>query len=106
MVPEEKLRGYLLNPDHSDGSHKLKVFQSAFDVGPDDWEYVREQFLTGVQTAQATSTRASIGCTLYTVPMPVTGLNVATKRVITSWKVPDGGGAPSFVTAYLDKRGA
>ena len=104
VVPEEKLRGYLLNPEHADGTHKLRVFQSALGIGPDDWEFMRHQLQSGVTNATVESSRPSVDCTVYMVPMDVEGLNGAKKRVSTVWKVDDGGDSPSFVTAYLDKR--
>ena len=34
VVPHDKIRGYILNPDHADGANKLRVFQAALDIGP------------------------------------------------------------------------
>jgi hypothetical protein len=33
IIDEEKLSGYCLNPRHSDGQHKARVFQSALGIG-------------------------------------------------------------------------
>ena len=104
-MPEDKLRLYLMSPDHSTGTNKFRVFQSALGVGTEDWEYVRDQFLAGVRNATPTDSRRSVGCTVYSVPMMVRGLNGAEKRVMTAWKVPDSGGPPTLVTAYVQSEG-
>ena len=101
-IPEEKLRSYLLNPEHSNGTHKYRVFHSAFGVEPDQWESFGDAILAALPTGSLTGVRKSVGCTLYTVEITMKGQDGHEKRVITSWKVPDEGGAPSLVTAYLD----
>jgi hypothetical protein len=101
VVPEDKLRAYLLNPDHSTGTHKCRVFMSALEVGPSDWEYMRDQLQTAVRAAKVTNTRPSHGCTLYEVPVQIQGRNGEEKRVLSVWKIPDGGGETTLVTAYL-----
>jgi hypothetical protein len=102
FVPEEKLRGYLLNPQHADGTHKFRVFRSAFGVGPEDWEQFGAVLVDGLQRGTVTETRDRTDCTVYGVSFMLEGLDGQDKRVITSWKVPKNGDPPSLVTAYLD----
>lgn len=42
-IPEDKLRGYALNPEHLAGRHKARVFASMLGIGAADWEYLRGQ---------------------------------------------------------------
>lgn len=48
----EKLRDYLLSPDHEHGRHKARVFQSALGIDRDDWAYLREQIVTWAVDAE------------------------------------------------------
>jgi hypothetical protein len=104
QVPEEKLRGYVLNPDHADGTHKARVFRSVFGITEDDWEALSEIFVFGVQGAAVDDVRQREDCSVYGVPITMSDLEGRERKVVTSWKVPHEGGPPTFVTAYLDMR--
>jgi Domain of unknown function (DUF6883) len=58
-IPEEKLRGYLLNPSHSQGTHKYRVFRSAFGAKADDPERFAAMILEPVRagSCRVTGTR-------------------------------------------------
>ncbi len=36
IIDDQKLAGYCLNPEHTDGQHKAVVFQSALGIGVDE----------------------------------------------------------------------
>lgn len=101
FIPESKLRDYLLNPDHVDGTNKCRVFRSAFGVEPEDWERFRELLLAALPAGRITGTRERADCILYEVRLVIPGQDGSDKNVVSSWKVPRVGGAPSLVTAYL-----
>lgn len=101
-IPEDKLRSYLLNPDHSHGTHKYRVFHSAFGVEPHQWESFGASILEALPAGSLTGTRESVGCMLYEVKITMPGKDGNEKRVITSWKITDEDEAPCLVTAYLD----
>ena len=42
VVDVEKLRDYVLSPDHEHGRHKARVFLSALGIDRDSWEYLHE----------------------------------------------------------------
>lgn len=48
-ISEQKLEEYLLSPTHRIGKHKLRLWQSVFDLGEDDAELlehlIREQLM-------------------------------------------------------------
>lgn len=56
-IAAEKLRDYALNPEHSTGRDKARVFRSALDIGQDDWEFLRDQILERVPEAPVTAVR-------------------------------------------------
>lgn len=105
FVPDDKLRGYILNPDHADGTHKCRVFQSVFGIGPDDCDRLERLLIDGVQGRPVADVRHRDDCTVYGIEIEMTDLNGIERRVNTVWKVPRPRGAPSFVTAYLDTGG-
>jgi hypothetical protein len=53
IIDEEKLSGYCLNPRHSDGQHKARVFQSALGIGIDDADELRTALMQAIQTTDA-----------------------------------------------------
>jgi filamentous hemagglutinin len=102
VVPVAKLRDYVLSPEHARGKHKARVFQSALGIGQGDWEYLRDQVLEGVRRFPVVSLSAAhpFG-TIYSVAMPIEGLNGATHQVITAWIV-EGEAPPRLTTLYVD----
>lgn len=53
VVDIRKLRDYCLNPEHSQGKHKARLFSSILDMTPDDAERLREILLEIVKTQEA-----------------------------------------------------
>jgi len=42
QIPDEKLRDYVLDPEHFLGRHKARVFASVLGIRRDDWRYLRD----------------------------------------------------------------
>jgi len=102
IVVEAKLRDYALSGEHPVGKHKARVFRSALGIGPDDWEYLRDQVLDGVVRSPVVSlSSAHPFGTIYNVSMAIEGLNGATHPVITAWIV-QGDGPPRLTSVYVD----
>ncbi len=53
QVPPAKLRDYVLNPTHPQGGPKSRVFAAVLGITRADWQYLRQQLLTGVRSAPA-----------------------------------------------------
>jgi len=53
IVQIEKLRDYSLNPDHSVGKHKARVFESVLGITMSDAEWLKEQALKTASTGEA-----------------------------------------------------
>jgi hypothetical protein len=63
VIDAEKLRDYVLSPDHEHGRHKARVFRSALGIDRDSWEYLREQIASRVVDARsARFVPAGTGC--------------------------------------------
>lgn len=102
VVDPEKLRDYVLSPDHAHGRHKARVFLSALGIDQNNWEYLREQIITGVMDAEVSAVRAGSYGLRYSVPLLVEGLNGETHEVITGWILEQEGEPPWLTTAYVN----
>jgi hypothetical protein len=102
VVDPEKLRDYVLSPEHAHGRHKARVFQSSLGIDQDNWEYLREQIITGVMDAEVSEVRAGRYGLRYSVPLLVEGLNGETHEVITGWILEQEDAPPRLTTAYVN----
>ena len=101
VVPRDKLADYALDPQHSRGRHKARVFASALGIRQADWRYLRDQLLEGVVDGPVRGTRITPFGVLYDVVVLVDGLNGATAPVATIWIVEDDG-PPRLVSTWVD----
>jgi hypothetical protein len=47
IIPMEKLTGYCLDPNHSSGKHKARVFASVLGITVENADDLRELIVTG-----------------------------------------------------------
>jgi hypothetical protein len=106
-IPEAKLRDYVLNLDHREGSSKAKFFAETLAITRDDWRHLHDQILDKLPDAYVESIRpkhwSGDGRTHWgiewEVNVQVDGLNGRSCPVTTCWMVA-GSCRPSFTTAY------
>lgn len=58
VIEPEKLRDYVLSPEHKYGKHKARVFLSALGIDRDSWEYLSDQIANRVEDAEVSEVRA------------------------------------------------
>lgn len=105
VVPEAKLRGYVLNPNHPDGRHKARLFQELLCIEADDWQFLAEQLRRGVRRAPALrEVRGDDFGVRFSVISAVKGRNGSVKPVLSGWIVRPGEVA-TLVTALVARRG-
>ncbi len=95
---KRKLYDYALNPAHTHGGPKARLWRAVFDIGREDWRYVRGQLLAGVLVAVVSDIRQSPDATTYQLIMTIRGLNGHSGPVTTAWQFI--GDAPRLVTAF------
>jgi len=104
-IPPEKLRDYVLNPQHPDGRHKARVFASSLGIVQKDWEYLRDQLLAGVGRSPVLATETDVYGTHYEVSSDVLGRNGRTLPVTAAWLVAhEGDRRPRLITVYVGRR--
>lgn len=102
QIPVEKLRDYALNPTHTTGAHKARLFASVLGIERSQWTYLRDQILEQLPDSPVTAIRPKPPWgTEYEVRMMIDGLNGVTHPAITGWLAPDEG-APRLITAYVE----
>jgi hypothetical protein len=53
VVDDAKLVEYCLNPQHPRGRHKARVFRSRLEIGPKEFQILRDALLAAVKTSVA-----------------------------------------------------
>ena len=99
VVDIRKLRDYCLNPSHSDGKHKARLFQSYLGLTSKDAEQLRLILLDVVQHQEAEFGRRDQFGQRYTVDFELTWHNK--KALIRSgWILEHGSNVPRLTTCY------
>lgn len=107
-TPTNRLKDYVLNPDHPHGRHKAALFEAALALGQDDWEYLHDQIIERVRAfgwvrewnirlvPDLHPTR-QLGLR-YEVHVPIGGHDGRSCTVLTGWRL-DARLAPFLTTA-------
>ncbi len=99
QIEPEKIRDYLLSPDHPVGRFKARFFAS---IGYDRsrWEALRDDLLAAARTQEAAAGQASPFGRKYEVRATLGVPPGRTAWVTSVWIVLDGDDIPRFVTAF------
>jgi hypothetical protein len=100
VVEIEKLRDYVLNPEHDEGKHKARVFRSALGFTQTDAGRLREMILEAVLREEATLSKRTRHGQLYAVDFVAQGLR-GEVTIRTGWIVGRGTDFPRLVTCYV-----
>ncbi|MFB2877979.1 DUF6883 domain-containing protein [Floridanema aerugineum] len=100
IIDEEKLSGYCLNPSHSDGQHKARVFASALGMDIDDSQELRIALMEAIQTTDAVLDKRNSYGQKYRVDfLMVRGEKQAMVRSV--WIVRDDEDFPRLITCFV-----
>ena len=100
VVSEQKLAGYCLNFNHSDGQHKARVFKSALDLDLNDLEEFKTALLNAVKDYEATADRQNQYGQKYIIDFPLNRED-RTATIHSVWIVKNGEDFPCLVTCYV-----
>lgn len=100
IVDVRKLTEYALNDKHPDGKHKALMFRKLLGITRDDWRFLAEQLVAGLQREIVERPRRDEYGVKYHVDVPVVGRNGAKKLVRAAWIIPNGQ-PPRLTTAFI-----
>lgn len=102
-----KLRDYCLNEQHTkpdgtpgDGRGKAYLFRHLLGITRNDWRFLGEQLVSGLEQKHANKTRKTAYGLQYEVTIPVTGRNGRTMLVTCGWIIRPIE-SPFLATAYI-----
>jgi hypothetical protein len=98
VIPRSKLEGYALDPAHTDGQHKARLFKSILGFAKADWERLAKIILDELPYCEALPVEEGKWGKKYLVALPIVGLNANVAIVETIWIIRHGTDYPSFVT--------
>lgn len=98
VIPRSKLEDYALNPAHTDGRHKARLFKSILGFEKADWQKLEKIILDELPYHEAVFSLEDKWGKFYSVSLPIVGLNGNTAIVQTIWIIKKGKDYPSFVT--------
>lgn len=96
----EKLRDYSLNPEHDEGKHKARVFQSALGFTQSDAAILRAMVLEAARTQEATTGKFIAHGQMYVVDFITPGLR-GPVLIRTAWIVETDTDFARLVTCYV-----
>ncbi|MEB3290934.1 MAG: hypothetical protein VKI82_13540 [Leptolyngbya sp.] len=99
VIPMEKLVNYCLNPDHSSGKHKARVFAAVLGIMVDNAEDLRQLIARAAIEGEVVQQDATVFGQLYKVDWGIIDRDGVVLR--TLWEVRTGQTSPRLVSAFL-----
>jgi len=100
IVEMQKLTGYCLNFEHSDGRNKAYVFRSALGITIENAEELRSSLLEAVQRYDAIVGKSNLQGQKYIIEFPMARMN-KTATVRSGWIIRHNEDFPRLVTCYV-----
>ncbi len=100
VVPLEKLVGYSLNPEHTTGKHKARVFKAALGLTLDDAPFLREKLLDIASTHEAAPQEPTPYGERYVIDFELT-TTAGTAFVRSAWIVRKDEDFPRLTSCYV-----
>jgi hypothetical protein len=98
MILPEKLRDYVLSPNHSIGRYQA-AFVRSLGYDQDSWETLESDFRS-LLTGDAKLIEVTEYGRKYRILGSITGPNGRSANIVTVWIILAGEDVPRFVTAY------
>lgn len=100
VIPDSKLRDYVLNPDHPIGGPKSWFFSSVLGFDTTNWVELRVAVLSALpHFAEGRGATDEFGMR-YEVLLRLTGPTGRSASVLTVWIVRPGADAPQLITMH------
>lgn len=100
IIPEAKLLGYCLNPEHPQGGAKARVFQAALQIGPDQVGLLQAGLRIAAREGEAILISQDSYGARYRIDYPLRS-GVLIRLVRSGWTIREEGGPPYLTTAFV-----
>ena len=100
IIDDKKLAGYCLNPRHSDGRHKARVFKSALNLSIENIEELKSALLRAIKDNEAVPDKCNLYRQKYVVDFAMTRGD-KTAMIHSVWIVRDDENFPRLITCYV-----
>ncbi len=100
VIDLQKLTGYCLNLEHSEGKHKAYIFQSALGIGIEEVEELQDALLQAVRIYDAVPGKSNQHGQKYIIDFSITR-NEKKAVIRSAWIVRYDENFPRLVTCYI-----
>ena len=100
IVERKKLTDYCLNPNHPDGRHKARVFESALGLNLNNVEILETALLESVKQYNAVEDKQNRYGKKYIIDFPLVN-NSKQATIHSVWIVKNSENFPRLVTCYV-----
>ena len=97
VIGEDKLSGYCLNTEHSEGKHKARVFKSALNMDVSNSEELKLALLDAVSSYDAVSSKGNAYGQKYVIDFPLSHED-KTATIHSVWIVRSNEDFPRLIT--------
>jgi hypothetical protein len=99
VIAPEKLRDYLLNPEHRRGATKARLLH-AFGYRRDNWQQLEAELREQHLTQDAQQVAASEFGVRYEIRAPITTPSGRSLRMCSIWQIDTGSDVPRLITMF------
>jgi hypothetical protein len=100
IIDEEKLSGYSLNTEHSEGKHKARVFKSVLNMDASNSAELRQALLAALINYDAVSSKKNAYGQKYIIDFPLSRED-KTATIHSVWIVRSNENFPRLITCYV-----
>lgn len=100
IINEDKLSGYSLNAEHSEGKHKARVFKAVLNMDISDAEELRLALLAAVINYDAIPNKRNAYGQKYVIDFPLSHED-KTATIHSVWIVRSNENFPRLITCYV-----
>ena len=100
VIDPAKLIDYCLNPNHSKGKHKARVFRSALGLTPLNWTVLRDAIIAAIATQDAVETEEDALGRRYRVDFTIAP-SAGSASVRSCWIIRRGEDFPRLPNSYV-----
>ena len=100
IIPSEKLEGYALNLQHSEGRHKALVFRAALGIGIAEADELRAALRNALQAQEAVAAQQNSHGQKYQIDFKMADRDESV-TIRSAWIIRNEEDFPRLVTCYI-----